>query len=107
MKPSVYVETSLASYLVAWPSESLITAAHQRLSHQWWQTRRAAFDLFVSELVLLEARAGDPDAAARRLAALAGTPFSSPLPLRRCSPSRFFVRAWFLRRLARTPPILQ
>jgi hypothetical protein len=78
MKPSVYVETSLASYLVAWPSESVITAAHQRLTHQWWQTRRAAFDLYVSELVLLEARAGDPDAAARRLAALAGIPVLEP-----------------------------
>ena len=74
MKPSVYVETSLASYLAAWPSESVITAAHQSLTHQWWQARRAAFDLYISELVLLEARAGDPDAASRRLAMLAGIP---------------------------------
>jgi len=61
-----------------WPSESVITAAHQRITHQWWQARRAAFDLYVSELVLLEARAGDPDAASRRLAALAGIPVLEP-----------------------------
>ena len=78
MKPSVYVETSLVSYLVAWPSDSVVTAAHQRLTHQWWQTRRAAFDLYVSELVLMEARAGDPQAPARRLAALAGIPVLEP-----------------------------
>ncbi len=52
----------------------MITAAHQSLTRQWWQARRAAFDLYIAELVLLEARAGDPDAASRRLAVLVGIP---------------------------------
>jgi predicted nucleic acid-binding protein len=44
----------------------LVTAARQQLSHEWWALRRAAFEVCVSELVIVEAAAGDPDAADRR-----------------------------------------
>jgi hypothetical protein len=74
MKPKVYLETTISSYLAAWPSRDLVTAAHQQITHEWWQDRRDEFDLFVSQLVLQEASAGDPDAAARRLAFLDDLP---------------------------------
>jgi hypothetical protein len=67
MRPTVYLETSVLSYLAAWPSRDLVTAANQQLTHAWWRERRPAFELFTSELVLHEARAGDPEAADRRL----------------------------------------
>lgn len=74
MKPKVYLETTIPSYLTAWPSRDLIIAAHQQITQQWWQTRRAEFDLFVSQIVLQEAGAGDKEPAARRLAILEKLP---------------------------------
>jgi len=67
MKPAVYLETTMISYLAARPSRDLIVAAHQQITHRWWEKRRDDFDLFVSELVRNEAQEGDPDAARRRL----------------------------------------
>lgn len=69
-KPSVYIETSIVSYLTARPSPSLFTAGCQQITRDWWKDRRRDFDLFTSEIVLLEARSGDPDAVTRRLAIL-------------------------------------
>lgn len=71
-KPSVYIETSIVSYLTARPSPSLFTAGCQQITRDWWEDRRDGFDLFTSEIVLLEARTGDPDAVTRRLAILQG-----------------------------------
>ncbi len=73
MPARVYVETSVISYLAARPSRDLITAARQQLSHEWWRRRRH-FEVYVSQLVLDEANAGDPEAAARRAEFLAGLP---------------------------------
>ena len=70
MKPSVYVETSVISYLTARPSRDLVMAAHQEVTHEWWHNRRAAFTLFYSEAVRDEASMGDAQAAAQRLALL-------------------------------------
>jgi len=64
---SVYVETSIVSYLAARPSRDLIVAAHQQITHDWWATSRQRYELFVSEAVLEEIRRGDPEAAQRRL----------------------------------------
>jgi hypothetical protein len=66
----VYVETTVVSYLTARPNRDLIVAAHQEVTREWWETRRAAFRMVASQLVLAEAGAGDPDAAARRLEVL-------------------------------------
>ena len=68
--PSVYIETSVVSYLTARPSASLIAAAHQRITRDWWDFHRSRFEQFISALVIDEASRGDRDAAARRLAAL-------------------------------------
>jgi len=73
MRPRVYVETTIPSYLTAWPSRDLLRAAHQQVTREWWD-RRAAFDLYISPQVLVECEAGDPTAATERLAAVAGLP---------------------------------
>ena len=73
-QPSVYIETSLVSYLTARPSRDLLVAAHQQLTVAWWDEQRTRYELFTSQVVLAEARAGDPDAAQRRLAVLERLP---------------------------------
>src|SRR5437762_1091069 len=75
MKPTVYVETTIPSYLTARPSRDLVRAAHQQITREWW-TRRQGFDLYLSRLVVQECQAGDAQAAADRLIALAGIPLS-------------------------------
>ena len=74
MKPRIYVETTVASYITAWPSRDLVTAAHQQITEEWWRVRRAGFDLFVSQIVMQESSEGDRDAAARRLELLKEIP---------------------------------
>ena len=68
MAKSVYIETTIPSYLAAWPSRDLLQAARQQITHEWWQTQRHRYDLYISQGVLDEAAAGDADAATRRLA---------------------------------------
>jgi hypothetical protein len=74
MKPKIYLETTIGSYLSAWPSRDLVTAAHQQITREWWQARHQEFELFISQIVMQEARGGDPDAAARRLEILEALP---------------------------------
>ena len=64
----------MPSYLTAWPSRDLIRAGHQQVTREWWQTRRASFDIYISKFVLDEAGAGDVEAARERVAALQGIP---------------------------------
>ncbi len=73
VKPKVYIETTIVSYLTANPSRDIIHAAHQQLTRDWW-ARRHRFELFVSESVLTECVRGDRSAAQRRVAALQGIP---------------------------------
>lgn len=70
IKPTVYIETTVVSYLTAWPSRDLVRMAQQQITQEWWRERRTGFELLTSELVVLEASAGDPQAAADRLKAL-------------------------------------
>ncbi len=72
MKPKVYIETTIISYLAARPSRDLIVAGHQQITHEWWQTARPNFAAVSSQLVAREAGAGDSEAAAARLAFLTG-----------------------------------
>lgn len=74
MKPTLYLETTVPSYLTAWGSQELVMAAHQQITREWWQERRDDFEIYISLFVLDEARAGDAAAAKRRLEALAPFP---------------------------------
>lgn len=73
MKPRVYVETSVISYLTARPSRDLITAAQQVITQQWW-AGADAYDLCTSQLTIDEASKGDQSAAAERLTVLGTLP---------------------------------
>ena len=74
MKPRIYLETTIVSYLTAWPSRDLVTAAHQQITWEWWESRRAEFELYISQIVVQESSAGDGNAAERRLEALEDIP---------------------------------
>ena len=80
MKPRVYIETTIVSYLAARPSRDLIVAAHQQIIHDWWETRLDDFEVYISQFVLDEAGAGDAEAAAKRLALLASFPLLDSTP---------------------------
>ena len=45
--PSVYLETTIPSYLAAFPSRDLIIAAHQQITHEWWRDAAKRFDLYI------------------------------------------------------------
>lgn len=73
MTPSVYLETTIPSYLTAWRSRDLIKAAHQEATHEWWDQRNK-FMLYISQLVVRESAGGDPEAARDRLRVLDDIP---------------------------------
>lgn len=75
---TVYVETSIISYLRQKPSTQVVLAARQLLTHQWWNDERTNYQLVASQFVIDEASAGNPTLAAERLQLLAGIPL---LPL--------------------------
>lgn len=74
MKPKVYIETSVISYLTARETNKIPAAAWRQATLDWWISQRLRFDLFTSELVVEESEQGHPDAAQRRLDALADIP---------------------------------
>lgn len=74
MNPSIYIETTVVSYLVSRPSRDLVTAANQQITRDWWTDRSTEFDLYVSEIVVQESKAGDPKASECRLRYLEGIP---------------------------------
>jgi hypothetical protein len=71
---TVYLETTIPSYLASRPSRDLVVAAHQQITHGWWALARNRFELYLSEAVLEEIRAGDAEVAARRLELVRGLP---------------------------------
>jgi hypothetical protein len=78
MKPKLYLESTIPSYLIGWISRDLVTAASQEITQEWWRTRLADFEVFVSDVVWEEISAGDPTMAQRRLEAVAPFPLLAP-----------------------------
>jgi hypothetical protein len=72
MKPSLYLETTIPSYLAARTSKNIEIAVDQSTTHDFYETERHKYDLFVSGYVYEECSKGDPDAAKRRLDFLKG-----------------------------------
>ena len=67
----------MISYLTALPYRDLVVAGHQQTTRDWWETRRPAFDLVASQLVIQEARQGNVTYAQNRLQALREIPLLS------------------------------
>jgi predicted nucleic acid-binding protein len=72
MKATVYVETSVISYLTSRPSRDLVVAAHQEVTRQWWAGAGDRFELLMSPMVQEEVTRGDSAAVRMRLAATDG-----------------------------------
>jgi hypothetical protein len=66
VKPRIYVETSVISYLAARPSRDALVNFRQTLTHLWWEQASRSCELFASGLVLVEIARGDADASTRR-----------------------------------------
>ena len=77
---TVYIETTIPSYLGAHPSRQEPMASHQKRTHDWWKNERHKFLLYSSILVRQEASRGDGDAAQRRLDYLNGITELEVLP---------------------------
>jgi hypothetical protein len=67
---SVYIETSVVSYLVARPPARTVAHQWHVWTEDWWRLRRPYFECVISEEVLREAAAGDPKASRQRLETL-------------------------------------
>src|SRR5690349_3080576 len=70
MRPTLYIETTIPSYLVARHTHEPLTAGQQQATRQWWKLRRSHFDLYTSQFVLNEAAIGERAMAAKRLQVL-------------------------------------
>jgi hypothetical protein len=77
---TIYIETSIVSYLRQKPSDQVVTAARQLLTYRWWKNERKHYELVISQYVVDEASVGDPTLAAERLAALDGIPLLPHAP---------------------------
>ena len=67
MPPTVYLETTIPSYLTAWKSKNIIIAGKQEVTRIWWNERRDNFLLYVSPYVLDEVSHGNSEAAQKRM----------------------------------------
>ena len=73
-KPTIYIETSIISYLAAKPSSDLTTAACQHVTTTWWENSRRFYNVVTSALVVTESREGNTQMAKKRLDFLKGIP---------------------------------
>ena len=64
---TLYFETTIPSYLAARPSRDIIVLAHQQITQDWWEKRRQDYDIYISPVVLEEARMGDSEAVKKRM----------------------------------------
>ena len=71
---SVYIETTIPSYLAARPSKLTHIASDQTATQDWWNNERSRFRLYTSIFTVAEASRGDPAYAAKRLAYLTDIP---------------------------------
>lgn len=67
MKPKLYLESTIPSYLAARPSRDTILIGQQKCTRDWWNKRAAHFEIFVSEVVVGEISDGETAMAARRM----------------------------------------
>jgi hypothetical protein len=72
MKPSLYLETTIPSYLAARTSGSIIIAGRQAVTHEFWEGERHKYNLFVSDYVIGECMRGDVTVAKKRLSFIEG-----------------------------------
>lgn len=74
MPASVYIESSIISYLTSRPSRDVVKAGRQAITFDWWLNSKSQYEVYISALVEEEISGGDPMAAAKRLEAVADIP---------------------------------
>ena len=99
-QPLVYVETTVPSYLTAWPSRDLLRASHQQITNEWWRDASGRYRLVISEAVVEECARGDPEAARSRLDAIRSIPVIAR------SPEAISLAAEYVRLLSLPPKAL-
>ena len=76
-KPSIYIETSIVSYLRPEPANQVVAAARQILTRRWWDSERSNYRLVTSQHVIDEALLGNRALADERLEHLRDIPLLS------------------------------
>ncbi|MEI6066887.1 MAG: type II toxin-antitoxin system VapC family toxin [Methylococcaceae bacterium] len=74
MKSTVYIESSVISYLTSRPNRDVVIAGRQAITIDWWENHRHRFELRISILVEEEIGRGDLSAAQQRLERVAEIP---------------------------------
>ena len=75
MKYSVYIETTVIGHYASRISANPVTAAHQKLTIEWWENVKPRFLCFISPFVYDEIRRGDPEEAEKRVRAVSDLMF--------------------------------
>ena len=65
-KPTLYMETTVPSFLLAAPSRDLVASGRQEVTRAWWRRDHARFTVFISDTVINEAQQGNRSAAQKR-----------------------------------------
>lgn len=94
--PTIYLETTIVSYLTARSTRDALITHRQIITRRWWEEHRANYSCFASDVVRTEASDGDATAAQRRLNALA-------VAVEICSDERSRDLAAYLLRASRLP----
>ena len=71
---SLYLESTIPSYLVARQSRDIIIASHQQITQEWWSKRKNDFEIFVSIFVKDEVSLGNKNLAQQRLEVISKFP---------------------------------
>ena len=64
---TVYIETTIPSYLTAEMSSDIFILGHQKLTLDWWKNYSHDFELYSSQIVIDEIKKGDTEQAQKRL----------------------------------------
>jgi predicted nucleic acid-binding protein len=66
-RPTVFLDTTILSYVVGGASRDPLVARHQRITRIWWKRYRHRFELVLSDRVVQEMRRGSPAKSKERL----------------------------------------
>jgi predicted nucleic acid-binding protein len=66
MRPRIYIESSVISYLTSRTSRDLVVAAHQQVTLDFWESV-GRFDMCISAFVVAEVSKGDEERAQTRM----------------------------------------
>jgi predicted nucleic acid-binding protein len=71
-RESIYVETTIPSYITADDSRDILKLAHQVSARKFWENERKKYRLYISDFVIAECEKGDEKYARKRMALIEG-----------------------------------